>query len=168
MADGCSSPRPTPPLQLRRSVGRMNKRLGQSAAVVATVVFAALFLRGVSWSDTRSHLGAIPILTALAAVAAVLVSMLFTAPPWRSLLRAAGVEGRVPRLFAGLAAGAAVNNVVPARGGDVVGVRSVPGRSTAVVGTLAAERLLDGFVLALFIVLGAAVTGGRAVVLLYV
>jgi len=137
----------------------MKKGLGQIVAVGATVVFAALFLRGVSWSETRAHLGAIPVLTALAAVAAVVVSMTFTALRWRYLLRAAGVEVRVPRLFAGLAAGAAVNNVVPARGGDVVRVKSVPARTSAVVGTLAAERLLDGFVLALFLAFGALVSG---------
>jgi uncharacterized membrane protein YbhN (UPF0104 family) len=104
----------------------------------------------------------VPSTVILTAGAAVLASLAFTALRWRVLLRAAGVDATVPRLFAGLTAGAAVNNVVPARGGDVVRVRSVPARTSAVVGTLAAERLLDGFVLALFVVFGAAVSGGAS------
>src|SRR4051812_38398647 len=143
----------------------MRRILGQAAALGATVVFAALFVRGVSWDELRAALTGIPASAVLAAVAAVLASLGFTALRWRYLLRAAGVQVRVPRLFAGLTAGAAINNVVPARGGDVVRVRSVPARTSAVVGTLAAERLLDGFVLALFIVFGAAVSGGASALL---
>jgi uncharacterized membrane protein YbhN (UPF0104 family) len=139
----------------------MKRHLGQLLALAATATFALLFLRKVSWSESRDLLGGIPSTTVLIAVAAVLASMGFTALRWRILLRAAGVEVRVPRLFAGLAAGAAVNNVVPARGGDVVRVRSVPAQPSAVVGTLAAERLLDGFVLALFVVFGATLAGSR-------
>lgn len=137
----------------------MKRHLAQIAVLAATVTFALLFLRKVSWDETRAQLGGLPPATVLAAVGAVLVSLGFTALRWRYLLRAAGVEARVPRLFAGIVAGGAVNNVVPARGGDVVRVRSVPARTSAVVGTLAAERLLDGFVLSLFIVGGAAATG---------
>jgi glycosyltransferase 2 family protein len=137
----------------------MQRHLAQIAVLAATATFALLFLRTVSWDETRAQLGAIPPTTVLAAVGAVLASLGFTALRWRYLLRAAGVEARVPRLFAGLVAGGAVNNLVPARGGDLVRVRSVPARTSAVVGTLAAERLLDGFVLSLFIVGGVAVTG---------
>jgi uncharacterized membrane protein YbhN (UPF0104 family) len=137
----------------------MQRHLAQIAVLAATATFALLFLRTVSWDETRAQLGAIPPTTVLAAVGAVLASLGLTALRWRYLLRAAGVEARVPRLFAGLVAGGAVNNLVPARGGDLVRVRSVPARTSAVVGTLAAERLLDGFVLSLFIVGGVAVTG---------
>jgi uncharacterized membrane protein YbhN (UPF0104 family) len=144
----------------------MRRRLEQLAALGATATFAYLFARRISWGETREQLGAIPPATVLAAVAAVLASLAFTALRWRYLLRAAGVEVRLPRLFAGLTAGAAVNNLVPARGGDLVRARSVPARMSAVVGTLAAERLLDGFVLALFLAFGAAVTGGAAPLLL--
>jgi len=137
----------------------MRRHAGQLLALAATATFATLFLRRVSWSETGALLGGIPAGTALLAVAAVLGGMAFTALRWLYLLRAAGIEARVPRLFAGLAAGAAVNNLVPARGGDVVRVKSVPARTSAVVGTLAAERLLDGFVLACFLAFGAALRG---------
>ena len=137
----------------------MRRHLGHVVALGATAGGAALFARQVSWSDTRELLGGIPSTTVVTAVAAVLGGIGFTALRWRYLLRAAGIQARVPRLFAGLAAGAAVNNVVPARGGDVVRVRSVPARASAVVGTLAAERLLDGLVLALFLAFGAALEG---------
>lgn len=137
----------------------MKRHLAQITALAATVTFALLFLRKLSWDETRAQLGGVPTTTVLTAVAAVLVSLGFTALRWRYLLRAAGVEARVPRLFAGIVAGGAVNNLVPARGGDVVRVRSVPARTSSVVGTLAAERLLDGFVLSLFLAGGAVATG---------
>jgi uncharacterized membrane protein YbhN (UPF0104 family) len=140
-------------------------KLGATAALAATVGFAVLFVRTVSWDELRAGLEGVPPTVVVTAGLAVLASLAFTAVRWRVLLRAAGVEATVPRLFAGLTAGAAVNNVVPARGGDVVRVRSVPGRASAVVGTLAAERLLDGFVLALFGVFGAAVSGSAPLLL---
>jgi uncharacterized membrane protein YbhN (UPF0104 family) len=137
----------------------MKRHAGQLAALAATAVFALLFVRHVSWSETRAQLGGIPLTTVLAATLAILLGMAFTALRWSYLLRAAGIESRLPRLFAGLAAGAAVNNVVPARGGDLVRLRSVPAPAFAVAGTLAAERLLDGFVLALFITGGSLAVG---------
>jgi uncharacterized membrane protein YbhN (UPF0104 family) len=143
----------------------MKGRLGAVAALAATVGFATLFVRRISWDELRAGLEGVPPTVVVTAGLAVLASLAFTAVRWRVLLRAAGVEVTVPRLFAGLTAGAAVNNVVPARGGDVVRVRSVPGRTSAVVGTLAAERLLDGFVLALFIAFGAAVSGSAPLLL---
>jgi uncharacterized membrane protein YbhN (UPF0104 family) len=143
----------------------MRRLLAQLAALALTTVFATLFIRTISWDELRAGLSGIPWTVILLAIAAVVASLAFTALRWRYLLLAAGVDIRVPRLFAALTAGAAVNNVVPARGGDVVRVRSVQARTSAVVGTLAAERLLDGFVLALFIVFGAAVSGGASVLL---
>src|SRR5262249_27417683 len=55
------------------------------------------------------------------------------------------------------------NNLVPARGGDVVRVESAH-RLTgaprlAIAGTMVSERILDGFVLALLIVAGALLSG---------
>jgi uncharacterized membrane protein YbhN (UPF0104 family) len=143
----------------------MKRSLAQLVALALTLVFATLFVRTISWHELRAGLAGIPWAVALLAIAAVVASLGFTALRWRYLLLAADVDVRVPRLFAALTAGAAVNNVVPARGGDVVRVRSVPAQTSAVVGTLAAERLLDGFVLALFIVFGASVSGGASVLL---
>jgi uncharacterized membrane protein YbhN (UPF0104 family) len=143
----------------------MKRFLTQLAALGLTALFATLFVRTISWDELRAGLEGIPWTTVLLAVGAVLASLGFTALRWRYLLLAAGVDIRVPRLFAALTAGAAVNNVVPARGGDVVRVKSVEARTSAVVGTLAAERLLDGFVLSLFIVFGAAVSGGASLLL---
>jgi hypothetical protein len=58
----------------------------------------------------------------------------------------------------------AVNNLVPARGGDAVRVESahqLTGASrVAIVGTLLSERILDAFVLAVLIVSGALIGGG--------
>jgi hypothetical protein len=61
--------------------------------------------------------------------------------------------------------GAAVNNLVPARGGDAVRVESahrLTGASRlAVAGTMVSERILDGFLLALLVVVGALLGGVR-------
>jgi uncharacterized membrane protein YbhN (UPF0104 family) len=69
----------------------------------------------------------------------------------------------VPRLFAALTIGSAVNNLVPARGGDAVRVESAHQLTgaprLAVAGTMVSERILDGFVLALLIVAGALLAG---------
>ena len=95
------------------------------AAVAATTVGAfALFL-------TRSHpdrlvsgLASLPLSSILAAVAATTAGVVLGASRWRSLLAAGGTEAPTTRLFAAMTIGAAVNNLVPARGGDAVRVES--------------------------------------------
>lgn len=116
-------------------------------------------------------LAALPAHAAVTAVAATLGGMALGAARWRGLLAAGGVEAATSRLFAALATGAAVNNVVPARGGDALRVEAVRRQTgasrVAVAGTLLAERMLDGFVLALLVLAGAALAGaGRGFVLL--
>jgi uncharacterized membrane protein YbhN (UPF0104 family) len=100
---------------------------------------------------------------AATAVAATMCGVALGAVRWRWLLAAAGIDVPTGRLFAALAASAAVNNVVPARGGDVLRVESLRQQAQAprlpVAGTLVAERILDGFVLALLTVVGALSAG---------
>jgi uncharacterized membrane protein YbhN (UPF0104 family) len=82
---------------------------------------------------------------------------------WRSLLAAGGVDAPAPKLFAALTIGSAVNNLVPARGGDAVRVESARQLTgaprLAIAGTMVSERILDGFVLALLVVAGALLDG---------
>ena len=134
-----------------------------AAGVVVTIGAAVLFARveqpGALWRAVSS----LPAHAVAAAVAATLAGLALGAVRWRGLLGAAGVEATTPRLFASLLVGAAVNNVVPARGGDAVRVEAVRRQTgasrLAVAGTLLAERMLDGFVLALLLLVGAVLAG---------
>jgi uncharacterized protein (TIRG00374 family) len=145
------------PLPSRQTAGRL-------LALTATVVFGALFVRHGSLGATWAAMRSLPLWTVGVALAAIGGGMWFTALRWRILLGAAGADVPTGRLFAALAVSAAANNVLPARGGDVVRVASLRGAApaSAVVGTMAAERLLDGFTLALWIVFGALLAGAGA------
>ena len=147
------------PLPRRRTVGR-------TVALGATAVFLFLFVHSGALGDAHTAMRGLSSWTLAVSVAAILGGMGFTALRWRTLLRATGVEAPLPRLFSALAVSAAANNVLPARGGDVVRVAAlrtaVPVPASAVVGTMLAERLLDGFTLALWILLGALIAGAGA------
>ena len=89
---------------------------------------------------------------------------------WRYLLASAGYVVDTGRLFRTICAGIGINNVLPARAGDLVRIESVR-RSDAVpafvvVGTLFAERLLDGVVLSVFVLTGALLIGATGPLLL--
>jgi uncharacterized membrane protein YbhN (UPF0104 family) len=136
-------------------------RIGALAATTAGAV--ALF---VLVADPAQLLHGLRTLTAGSLAVAVLGTMsgvLLVASRWRVLLAAGGTDAPTARLFAAVTVGAAVNNLVPLRGGDAVRVESAhrltgAGR-LAVAGTVLAERLLDGFVLALLVVAGALLSG---------
>jgi uncharacterized membrane protein YbhN (UPF0104 family) len=110
-----------------------------------------------------ASLGSPPPTCLLAAVGATMAGVMLGAVRWRSLLSAGGVQTPAPRLFAALTIGSAVNNLVPARGGDAVRVESAHQLTgaprLAVAGTMLSERILDGFVLAPLIVAGAFLEG---------
>src|SRR6266508_5724875 len=125
----------------------------------ATVAFLWLFLRsahlGDAWRDVRK----LPGWTFAAGLGCVLANYGFVALRWRYLLQASGVRIRLRRVVPTVAVGTAVNNVVPARGGDLLRIESVRQTEHApgfvVAGTIFAERLLDGVVLSAFILAGA-------------
>jgi uncharacterized membrane protein YbhN (UPF0104 family) len=114
-----------------------------------------------------ASLGAVPPSAVAAAVAATMAGVMLGAVRWRALLGAGGVHAPAPRLFAALTIGAAVNNLVPARGGDAVRIESAHQLTgaprLAVAGTMVGERMLDGFVLGLLVVAGAFLGGAGAV-----
>ena len=148
----------------RRSVVRLLIGTG------ATAAFLWLFLReaevGPAWEQIRE----LPLVTVGAAVALVAVNVTVMALRWRYLLAAAGHEVALRSLVSSVAVGRAANNVIPARGGALLRIESM--REVArvpafvSVGTLFAERLLDGVVLAAFILAGALLVGGGGVPLL--
>ena len=96
-------------------------------------------------------------------LSAVLANLAFVTVRWRVLLAAAGFCIRPGHLFVTVSAGAGVNNVLPARAGDLVRIESVRASARVPVfvlaGTLFVERLLDGLVLAAFLLAGALVLG---------
>jgi uncharacterized membrane protein YbhN (UPF0104 family) len=92
-----------------------------------------------------------------------MAGVMLGAARWRGLLAAGGMQASTARLFAALTTGAAVNNLVPARGGDAVRVESAHQLTGAgrleIAGTMVAERILDGFVLAILVAGGGLLSG---------
>jgi len=123
----------------------------------------ALFLSQAQPGRLWGSLAALPTTAVLAAAGATMAGVMLGAVRWRSLLAAGGVDAPAPKLFAALTIGSAVNNLVPARGGDAVRVESARQLTgaprLAIAGTMVSERILDGFVLALLVVAGALLEG---------
>ncbi|MBD0290518.1 MAG: flippase-like domain-containing protein [Thermoleophilia bacterium] len=136
----------------------------------ATIAFTWLFLREVDLGEAWAKIRELPAWTLLGAVALLLVNVGVMAFRWRLLLHGAGYRVPLRLVFATVSVGRAANNVVPARGGDLLRIVSmrevgaVPAFVTA--GTLFAERLLDGVVLATWILLGALAIGQGGIPLL--
>lgn len=136
----------------------------------ATVAFLILFLREVDLGKAWSRIIDLPGWTMLGALGLVLVNVFVMAVRWRFLLEGAGYNVPLRKLFSTVSVGRAANNVVPARGGDLIRIESmrevshVPAFVAA--GTLFAERLLDGVVLAAWILLGALAIGNGGIPLL--
>jgi glycosyltransferase 2 family protein len=142
----------------------LHRRLVRAALLAGSTAGAlALFLTQARPGRLASSLGSLPLGAVLTAAAATMAGVMLGAVRWRTLLAAGGVEAPAPKLFAALTIGSAVNNLVPARGGDAVRVesaRQLTGASPlAIVGTMVSERVLDGFVLALLVLIGALLAG---------
>jgi glycosyltransferase 2 family protein len=136
----------------------------------ATIAFLVLFLREVDLGQAWSQIIDLPGWTMLGALGLVLVNVVVMAVRWRFLLEGAGYKVPLRKLFSTVCVGRAANNVIPARGGDLIRIESmrevshVPAFVSA--GTLFAERLLDGVVLAAWILLGALAIGNGGIPLL--
>jgi uncharacterized protein (TIRG00374 family) len=138
--------------------------------LTASVVFLWLFLREVDLSEAWAQIRELPLWTIAAALGLVLANVSIMAVRWRYLLQGAGYTIPLRSLFSSVSVGRAANNVLPARGGDLLRIESMRevGHVPAFVsaGTLFAERLLDGVVFATFILLGALWIGAGGVPLL--
>jgi uncharacterized protein (TIRG00374 family) len=135
----------------------------------ATGVFLWLFLREVDLREGWREITSLPGWTMIASLGLVLSTVLIMALRWRYLLAGAGYRIGTRKLFSTVAVGRGANNILPARGGDFLRIESlreqhVPAFVSA--GTLFAERLLDGVVLASWILLGALLIGEGGVMLL--
>jgi uncharacterized protein (TIRG00374 family) len=121
-----------------------------------------LFLREVDLREAWREITSLDGWTLLGSLGLVLANVLIMALRWRYLLAGAGYRIGARKLFSTVAVGRGANNILPARGGDLLRIeslreRQVPAFVTA--GTLFAERLLDGVVLATWILLGALLIG---------
>lgn len=134
------------------------RRAAHLAMVAVLMALAVVFARHVDWRATAASVrGADPLLLVLALVAN-LVSLALKGVRWWVFLRGVGVRS-LSLVLRATFAGASLNNVVVAQGGDAARViavsrgASVP--ASHVFGALALERLLDG-VCYLLLLIGAA------------
>jgi uncharacterized protein (TIRG00374 family) len=135
-----------------------------------TVIFLWLFVREVDFVGALRGMSAAPAWALAAAAALFLPSIVLAAVRWRALLGRTERPLRFRRLLSAVCGGRATNNLLPVRGGDQIRIGAmrdaghVP--SFVVIGTLFAERLLDGLVIAALVVLGAVSVGESGVILL--
>src|SRR5919198_3706565 len=135
----------------------------------ATGAFLWLFLRQVDLGEAWEEISSLPGWTALAALGLILTNVFFMTLRWKYLLSGAGYAIRKRKLFSTVAVGRGANNILPARGGDLLRIESVRERHVpafVAAGTLFAERLLDGVVLSVWILLGALMIGEGGPILL--
>lgn len=136
----------------------------------ATIAFLILFLREVDLGEAWRQIIDLPPWTMLGALGLVFFNVAVMSLRWHYLLEGAGYRIPLRKLFSTVAVGRGANNVLPARGGDLIRIESM--REVAQVpafvsaGTLFAERLLDGVVLSIWILLGALVIGEGGIMLL--
>ena len=135
----------------------------------ATVAFLWLFLREVDLSEAWKQMSALPAWALLGSLGLIALNVFFMTLRWKYLLAGAGYRIDRWKLFSTIAVGRGANNLLPARGGDLLRIESLRERQVPVfvsAGTLFAERLLDGVVLSVWIVLGALMIGEGGPVLL--
>lgn len=135
----------------------MNLSLGKSIRWIVTaaiLVFLVIFARTIHWADAWAAIRTASLPLLALAVGVNFLSLLFKGVRWWVFLRPAGSRS-LPLALRATIAGAGLNNVLVANGGDaarVVFVTRTTGLSSAtVLATLALERLFDpiGFVILL-------------------
>ncbi|HWB57435.1 MAG TPA: lysylphosphatidylglycerol synthase transmembrane domain-containing protein [Gaiellaceae bacterium] len=142
-------------------------RIGIGTA--ATAAFLWLFLREVDLKLAWHEITSLPPWTILVSLTLVFANVLIMALRWRYLLGGAGYRIGTRKLFSSVAVGRGANNILPARGGDLLRIESMRERHVPVfvsAGTLFAERLLDGVILSTWILLGALAIGQGGAMLL--
>jgi len=140
-----------------------------SIGTAATAAFLWLFLREVDLSVAWKQMSTLPAWALLGSLGLIALNVCFMTLRWKYLLAGAGYRIDNRKLFSTIAVGRGANNLLPARGGDLLRIESLRERQVPVfvsAGTLFAERLLDGVVLSVWIVFGALMIGESGPVLL--
>lgn len=134
-----------------------------SVIALAAVVWWALRQDAPQLPDTSGEVGAL-----LVAIAVYALTTAVRAERWEQILAREGADAARADCYALTAVGFMGNNVLPARGGDLLRVYLLTPRvrtgARTVIGTLVAERVLDvAVLLALFVVLAYGVLDGVGV-----
>lgn len=135
---------------MKRGVSRALRWILTAAIVVFLVIFAKTINWTAAWTSIRS--ASLPLLAA--AIGVNLLTILIKAIRWWLFLRAAG-SASLPLALRATVAGAGLNNVLVANGGDAARVvfvaRATGIPSSTILATVALERLFDpvGFVIML-------------------
>jgi uncharacterized protein (TIRG00374 family) len=138
---------------------KLFKRTQWSALIGAGISVTLLFLalRNVQWAASLSALRDAEPEFLLLAELLLLVSFWLRAVRWKYLLKPLG-EFASTRLFQPILIGFFSNFILPARSGELVRVvalgTNVPISKSAILASIAVERVLDGIALALFLMLG--------------
>lgn len=131
--------------------------------IAVTVLLLWWALKDVSIAEVWSHIREGNLLLLLAAVTVGTSGYLIRAMRWKVLLAPVKPDTSLRSRFAGLSIGFMANNIMPARVGEVVRAyafsRLEPVTASAAFGSLVVERLLDGVVLLLYLVLAIASPG---------
>lgn len=130
--------------------------------VLVSVVFIALFLRTTHPSEISAALGEANYLWLIPALGVLFVSISVRCVRWSVLMRPVARLSPA-RLFPYAIIGYMANNLLPARAGEVVrayvlGDRERVSKMSA-VGSIAVERLFDGCVLVLMLLISGAIVG---------
>lgn len=131
--------------------------------ISVTVLLLWWALKDVSIAEVWTHIREGNFALLLAAVTVGTSGYLIRAMRWKVLLAPVKPDTSLRSRFAGLSIGFMANNVLPARVGEVVRAyafsRLEPVTASAAFGSLVVERLLDGVVLLLYLVLAIASPG---------
>jgi uncharacterized protein (TIRG00374 family) len=128
----------------------------------ATGAFLGLFAEKVDMGHALDEFHGLPWWATVGGAGMVLVNLVFMSIRWRYLVQGAGYDVPLRPLVRAAAVGQAGSNILPFRGGDVLRVESVRELGVpvfVVVGTLFAEKVLDGLALSTWIVLGSLLLG---------
>jgi uncharacterized protein (TIRG00374 family) len=144
-------------------MGRWRRNLVRvGIGTAATGAFLWLFLREVDLGAAWDEITSLPGWTMVVALALVVANVVVMSIRWGYLLGGAGYRVGLWKLISTVAVGRGANNILPARGGDLLRIEAMRERQVPVfvsAGTLFAERLLDGVVLSTWILIGALAIG---------
>ena len=128
--------------------GHFRHGLHWAAAISISGVCLWLAFRQIHWSDVGASLAQLDARPLALGVVAVLATTATKAARWQILLRHAKIRTSVRRVFRILVIGQMGNSFLPARLGDLARAvllrRQAPSGTAAALGTIAAEKILDG------------------------
>jgi uncharacterized protein (TIRG00374 family) len=133
--------------------------------VIVSLVFIAIFVIRTDFSEVGDAFRDANYAWAVASIPVYFAGSWFRAWRWRYLLRPLG-EMRTAALFPIVIIGFMVNNLIPARAGELVRAYIIGERERvskmAALGTIAVDRVYDGIVLLLFLLIVGAFAGVSA------